>query len=108
MQIMVLPYLVLTLVVGLGQLGLRAMRAGSRGAGVLIAVSCALGLLVVGVMPIAFPALESASFFSHALLEPRKPFALAELYVPAKPVPRAGKTPSCPRSCCSVPRSASR
>jgi Na+/H+-dicarboxylate symporter len=85
MQMMVLPYLVLTLVVGLGQLDAREARRLAWRGGVLIAVSCALGLLVVGAMPLAFPALESASFFSHALIEPAQPFALAEVYVPANP-----------------------
>jgi Na+/H+-dicarboxylate symporter len=85
MQMMVLPYLVLTLVIGLGQLDARDARRLAWRAGALVAVSCALALLVVGAMPLAFPALESASFFSHALLEPAQPFALAEVYVPANP-----------------------
>ena len=85
MQMMVLPYLVLTLVIGLGQLDARSARRLAWRAGILICVSCALALLVVGAMPLAFPALESASFFSHALLEPVQPFALPEIYVPANP-----------------------
>ena len=85
MQMMVLPYLVLTLVIGLGQLDARDARRLAWRGGLLIAVSWALALLVVGAMPLAFPPLASASFFSHALLEPAQPFALAELYVPANP-----------------------
>jgi Na+/H+-dicarboxylate symporter len=85
MQMTVLPYLLLTLIGGLGQLDhATARRLGGRAvllAGLLIALS----LGVVAVMPMAFPVLESASFYSDALIEPRLPFALGEMYVPANP-----------------------
>jgi len=85
MQMTVLPYLVLTLVGGLGQLDpVTARRLGLRAAallGVLIALACA----VIAVMPLAYPALVSASFYSDALIEPAQPFALGELYVPSNP-----------------------
>jgi Na+/H+-dicarboxylate symporter len=85
MQMMVLPYLVLTLVLGIGQLDVREARRLALRAGALVVASCVLALLVVRAMPFAFPTLESASFFSNALLEPAQPFSLAELYVPANP-----------------------
>ena len=85
MQMTVLPYLMLTLVGGLGQLNpATARRLGLRGAallGLLIALACA----VIVVMPLAYPALVSASFYSDALIEPAQPFALGELYVPSNP-----------------------
>jgi Na+/H+-dicarboxylate symporter len=85
MQMTVLPYLVLTLVGGLGQLDpATARRLGLRAAallGLLIALACA----VIAVMPLAYPALVSASFYSDALIEPAQPFALGELYVPSNP-----------------------
>jgi Na+/H+-dicarboxylate symporter len=85
MQMTVLPYLVLTLIVGLGQLDIaEAKRLAVRG-GLLLVVFWALALTVIGLMPLAFPAFESASFFSDAVIEPRQPFALTELYVPSNP-----------------------
>ncbi|HEY6134303.1 MAG TPA: cation:dicarboxylase symporter family transporter [Rubrivivax sp.] len=85
MQMTVLPYLVLTLVGGLGQLDpATARRLGLRAAallGLLIVLACA----VIAVMPLAYPALVSASFYSDALIEPAQPFALGELYVPSNP-----------------------
>ncbi|NTU64577.1 MAG: dicarboxylate/amino acid:cation symporter, partial [Chloroflexi bacterium] len=53
--------------------------------GALLLVFWALTLAVVGVMPLAFPAFQSASFFSHALTEPKQAFAVADLYFPANP-----------------------
>jgi Na+/H+-dicarboxylate symporter len=85
MQMTVLPYLVLTLVGGLGQLDpATARRLGLRAAallGLLIVLACA----VIVVMPLAYPALVGASFYSDALIEPVQPFALGELYVPSNP-----------------------
>ncbi len=85
MQMTVLPYLVLTLVGGLGQLDpSMARRLGLRAAallGLLLVLACA----VIAVMPLAYPAMVSASFYSDALIEPAQPFALGELYVPSNP-----------------------
>jgi len=85
MQMTVLPYLVLTLIVGLGQLdGAEARRLALRG-GLLFLLFVALAVAVIGLMPLAFPHVENAAFFSHALVEPRQPLALTEIYVPANP-----------------------
>ena len=85
MQMTVLPYLVLTLIGGLGKLDHAAVRhLGLRALSVL-AATLGLAVLVIGLMPLAFPGMESASFYSDALIAPHQPFALAELYVPANP-----------------------
>lgn len=85
MQMTVLPYLVLTLVAGLGQLDVAAARRlGVRG-GLLLMGLIGLTLAVIGLAALAFPRFESASFFSQAMVEPRQPFGLAELYFPENP-----------------------
>jgi len=81
----VLPYLVLALIIGIGQLGASEARRLALRVGALLLVFWALTLAVVGVMPLAFPAFQSASFFSHALTEPKQAFAVADLYFPANP-----------------------
>ena len=61
-----------------------ARRLGLRAAallGLLLVLACA----VIVVMPLAYPAMVSASFYSDALIEPAQPFALGELYVPSNP-----------------------
>jgi Na+/H+-dicarboxylate symporter len=85
MQMTVLPYLVLTLIAGLGQLNVAGTKRLAIRGGLLLAAICVLALAVIGVMPLSFPHFESASFFSQALLEPKREFALTELYVPANP-----------------------
>jgi len=85
MQMTVLPYLVLTLVAGLGQLDAgEARRLGVRG-GLLLMGLIGLALAVIGAATLAFPRYESATFFSHAMAEPRQAFGLAELYFPENP-----------------------
>jgi len=84
-QMTVLPYLVVTLVVGLGELEpAQARRLGAYGLGAMLLVA-ATAIAVVGAMPLAFPAQENAFFFSHALVEPRQALGLIDVYVPSNP-----------------------
>jgi Na+/H+-dicarboxylate symporter len=85
MQVTVLPYLILALVIGFGQLdaGL-AKRLALRG-GALVLVSCLLACVVIAAMPATFPVVENATFFSHSLVEPRQPFSLPDLFFTANP-----------------------
>ena len=85
MQMTVMPYLVLTLIIGLGRMEAdEARRLALRGC-LLLAVFWALTLAIVGLMPLAFPSQESASFFSTSMLHQREPLALHEIYVPSNP-----------------------
>ncbi len=85
MQMTVLPYLVMALIIGFGQLDRRtARRLAVRGGGLLILV-WVLTCAVLAGMPLTFPEYESASFFSHSLVEPSQPFSLADLYFTANP-----------------------
>ena len=85
MQMMVLPYLVLTLITGFGQLDvIRAKLLAVRG-GVLLLLTWALTCVVVVAMSLTFPSYQSASFFSSALVEPSQTFSIAELYFTENP-----------------------
>jgi Na+/H+-dicarboxylate symporter len=104
MQMTVLPYLVLTLINGLGRMDAHdAKRLAVRG-GLLLLVLWAGTLAVVALMPLAFPPLESASFFSTSLLEPRQSLALQEIYVPANPFNAManGVVPAVVLFCCAL------
>ena len=85
MQMMVLPYLVLTLITGFGQLDvIKAKQLAVRG-GVLLLLTWALTCVVVVAMSLTFPGYQSASFFSSALIEPSQTFSIAELYFTENP-----------------------
>ena len=85
LQMAVLPYIVLSLIGGLGRLSLQEARTlAIKGFSVLVLL-WALVLIVVLMMPLAFPTWKSASFFSTALVEEQKPFNFLELFIPANP-----------------------
>ncbi|MFN9029343.1 MAG: cation:dicarboxylate symporter family transporter [Betaproteobacteria bacterium] len=85
MQMTVMPYLVLALILGLGQLSVAQARRLASRMGALLLVFCALALAVVALMPLAFPRFVDATFFTHALTEPRQPFAFTDLFFTANP-----------------------
>ncbi|MCM5570083.1 cation:dicarboxylase symporter family transporter [Burkholderiaceae bacterium FT117] len=85
MQMTVLPYLVLTLIIGLGRMEAAEAKRLAVRASVLLLVFWAAALAVVGATTLAFPDMETASFFSSSLVSAREPLALHELYVPSNP-----------------------
>jgi Na+/H+-dicarboxylate symporter len=85
MQMTVLPYLVMSLIIGFGQLEADAAKRLAVRASLLLLIVWVLSLAVIAAMPIAFPAMQSASFFSNSLVEPRQPFSIADLYFTSNP-----------------------
>ncbi|MFC1579035.1 cation:dicarboxylate symporter family transporter [Pseudomonadota bacterium] len=85
MQMPVLPYLITSLVIALGQLEMaEAKRLALRGGGLLLLVWLTTCLVIIA-LPLAFPAYESASFYSDALIQPAASLSLTDLYFPRNP-----------------------
>lgn len=85
MQMTVLPYLVTSLVIAFGQLSIEdAKRLALRG-GTLLLLVWLFTVPLILLLPMAFPDIESASFFSRALLEPREPISFTDIYFTANP-----------------------
>jgi proton glutamate symport protein len=85
LQMTVLPYIAVALVAYLGRLDPRAAGRLARSAGIVLLALWVLGLAVVVVMPLSWPALKVASFFSTSLIETPRHVDLLGLYVPANP-----------------------
>lgn len=85
LQMTVLPYIMLSLITGLGHLSYDDIKMLARKVGVLLMCSWALAFLVILLMPLAFPVSESASFFSTALIEPPEAVNFLTLFIPANP-----------------------
>src|SRR6185436_7084795 len=85
LQMMVLPYVTVSIVASLGSLDYAQIRRlGLRAAGVvgglwLVALSFAF------LIPLTFPSTQNASFFSSSLVERRPTFDFVGLYIPANP-----------------------
>ena len=85
LQMTVLPYVTVSIIESLGSLGAAdARRLGLR-AGVVLVALWAVGLTFAMLVPLTFPSVETASFFSTTLLERRPPFDFVDLYIPANP-----------------------
>jgi len=85
MQMTVLPYLVLAIVIGFGQLEASQARLLAKRAGAMLVLTWGLTFAVVAAMPASFPGIQSAFFFSNALVEPGQPFSIPDLYFSANP-----------------------
>jgi Na+/H+-dicarboxylate symporter/ABC-type amino acid transport substrate-binding protein len=85
LQMTVLPFVVLSLIGGLGALNREeATRLGSR-VGFVLLLLWGIALAGVFCLPAMFPDIQAASFFSTTLLDDGTPFDLLDLYVPSNP-----------------------
>ena len=85
LQMTVLPYITLSIITSLGTLSFTQVKTiGLRGGVVLVGLWC-LALLFTFLLPLAFPVLETASFFSSTLVEQPRPFNFIELFIPSNP-----------------------
>ena len=85
LQMTVLPYVTVSLVVGIGSLDPATARRLFVRVGALTLGLWALALAAVFLMPLTFPTLQSASFFSTTLVEERPPVDFLTLYIPSNP-----------------------
>jgi Na+/H+-dicarboxylate symporter/ABC-type amino acid transport substrate-binding protein len=83
LQVTVLPYIVASLIAGFGRMQMsHARRLAVRGTAALLVI-WGLALTIIFIAPLAFPDLDTASFFgSPQRYEPEQP-DLYELYLPA-------------------------
>jgi Na+/H+-dicarboxylate symporter/ABC-type amino acid transport substrate-binding protein len=81
----VLPYVTLSIVRSIGSLDPAQARALGLRAGAVVAVLWVVGLGFAFLVPLAFPRVETAMFFSTSLLERRPSFDFVDLYIPSNP-----------------------
>jgi len=85
MQMTVLPYVMMSLIVGLSQMNRKLARRLFWRGGLLLLIFWALAFVVIVSMPLAFPEFQSAAFFSANTNVPLVKFNPIELYIPANP-----------------------
>ncbi len=92
LQMTVLPYVLVSLIVGLGGLDAEmARRIGLRGGGMILML-WAVVLAILVCLPLAYPHWTSAAFFSTSLIEEPTQFDPLTLYIPANPFYSLGHT----------------
>lgn len=85
LQMTILPFVVLSLVTGVGRLTYTEALVLARKAGAVLLVLWAIAVAMVAAIPLAFPAWESASFYSPALSEEPTRVDYLQLYIPSNP-----------------------
>ena len=83
MQMTVLPYIMVSLITGLGGLSLQVAGALARKCGSMLLILWGIGVAMVLLVPLAFPNWQMASFFSSSLAEQTPPFNFLALYIPS-------------------------
>lgn len=85
LQMAILPFLMVSLITGLGSLTFEGAISMGKKAGGILVLLWVIALTVVGVLPLTFPQWPSAMFFSPSLVEETQPIDLLQLYIPSNP-----------------------
>jgi proton glutamate symport protein len=86
LQMTVMPFILVSLVAALGRLDIASARELGVRAGSFLLLTWAIVLVIIALIPIAFPPLEAASFFSSSLVAEHQSFDFLALYVPSNPL----------------------
>lgn len=85
LQMTVLPYIVVSLIGNLGKISWSKSRGLLIAAISVLAALLALGVVVLLIIPMAFPLWQTGAFFSTSLVDPGQIFDFVDLYIPANP-----------------------
>ena len=90
-QMSILPYMVVSLMLGIGSLSYeKAGRLAITG-GIVLVASWFLAFVIVFLMPLAFPSIKAGSFFSTSLVEVAE-VNFIDLYIPVNPFSSLART----------------
>ena len=85
LQMMVLPYITVSVISSLGSLRPSEVRTLGLRAAAVIGGLWLVALSFAFLIPLTFPHVQNASFFSSSLVERRTAFNFVDLYIPANP-----------------------
>ena len=85
LQMTVLPYVTVSMIIGMGKLDYHEAAALARKCGAYLLILWGVGVITVLAIPLAFPDWKSASFFSTSLVSEREAIDFIDLYIPTNP-----------------------
>ena len=85
MQMTVLPYVIVSLISGVGSLDTHLAKTLAIRGGLLLLLFWFVSAIVIFAMPLAFPQWQDASFYSSNVTHAIKPFNPIEIYIPKNP-----------------------
>jgi Na+/H+-dicarboxylate symporter len=90
-QMSILPYMVLSLIGGIGRLSYQKARTLAMTAGLVLLGSWVLAFLIIFILPLAFPDNEAGTFYSHSLVQAAE-VNFIDLYIPSNPFSSLART----------------
>ena len=90
-QMSILPYMVVSLMLGIGSLSYEKAAKLAITGGIVLVASWFLAFAIVFLMPLAFPSIEAGSFFSASLVEVAE-VDFIDLYIPVNPFSSLART----------------
>ena len=90
-QMSILPYMVVSLMLGIGSLSYEKAAKLAITGGIVLVTSWILAFTIVFLMPLAFPTMEAGSFFSTSLVEIVE-VDFIDLYIPVNPFSSLART----------------
>jgi Na+/H+-dicarboxylate symporter len=85
LQMTILPYIIASLILGIGGLSYDQARLLALKGGIVMLLFWAISFTMILLMPLSFPKWETASFFSTSLVSPPKEVDFLKLYIPSNP-----------------------
>jgi len=85
LQMTILPYIVVSLVLGIGSLTLKDAKMLAVKGGILLCVFWTIALGTILLMPLTFPSTKSGAFFSTSSILPVPDINYLEMYIPNNP-----------------------
>ncbi|MCH2206036.1 MAG: cation:dicarboxylase symporter family transporter [Lentisphaerales bacterium] len=85
LQMTILPYIMVSIIKGIGGLSAEQAKSLAIKGGAAILLIWAIGCGLIMLIPLVYPSLKSASFFSASQVEPPKEINYFDLYIPSNP-----------------------
>ena len=86
MQITIIPYIMVSIMVGLGSMSYQQAKEIAVHVGKILLLIWAIGLVLIFLSTLAYPDLTSASFFSDSTIQPPPQIDYLKLYIPSNPI----------------------
>jgi len=85
LQITILPYITVSMILGIGGLTTSQAKLMAKKAGLLLLLFWGISFVMVLLLPLSFPEWESAAFFSSSIIETPEKVDFLSLYIPSNP-----------------------
>ena len=85
LQMTVLPYMIVSLIAGIGSLSAGQAKTMLTRVGAILVLLWTISITFAFLMPLSFPSWETASFFSTGMLHQVEDFDFLGLYIPTNP-----------------------